>query len=200
VASRSDLRRLADRRALLAFSGTALLVMAALAWAVGPRSTGLDDWFHRFFHTPLRQLLVFTNPLLLAYLIGLGVIVAACTRRWRLAVVMVAAPILGVASARLLKQLFGRESDGVLAYPSGHTTAAVIIAGMLVLLAGAALWSVLAAVAYVVLAMIGQGVTYHYFTDTVGALLLGSAVVCVAALFLKLDTRQPGCDLDHSCR
>ena len=30
--------------------------------------------------------------------------------------------------------------------------------------------------------MIGQGVTYHYFTDTVGALLLGSAVVCVAAL------------------
>jgi len=24
-------------------------------------------------------------------------------------------------------------------------------------------------------------VTYHYFTDTVGALLLGSSVVCIAA-------------------
>ena len=46
--------------------------------------------------------------------------------------------------------------------------------------------------------MIGQGVTYHYFTDTVGALLLGSAVVCVAALAAELDTRQPGCDADHS--
>ena len=27
-----------------------------------------------------------------------------------------------------------------------------------------------------------QAVTYHYFTDTVGALLLGTAIVCVAAL------------------
>ena len=46
--------------------------------------------------------------------------------------------------------------------------------------------------------MIGQGVTYHYFTDTLGAALLGSAVVCVAALAAKLDRRQPGCDADHT--
>ena len=32
------------------------------------------------------------------------------------------------------------------------------------------------------LGIVGQAVTYHYFTDTVGALLLGTAVVCVAAL------------------
>ena len=30
--------------------------------------------------------------------------------------------------------------------------------------------------------MLGQGVTYHYFTDTVGALLFGTALLCVAAL------------------
>jgi hypothetical protein len=40
---------------------------------------------------------------------------------------------------------------------------------------------VLVAVAYCALGMIGQGVTYHYFTDTVGALLLGTAIVCTAA-------------------
>jgi uncharacterized membrane protein len=39
----------------------------------------------------------------------------------------------------------------------------------------------LVAVAYCALGMIGQGVSYHYFTDTVGALLLGTAIVCTAA-------------------
>jgi hypothetical protein len=67
-----------------------------------------------------------------------------------------------------------------------------------VLVAGAAAWSVVLAVVVSVLAMVGQGVTYHYFTDTVGALLLGTAVVCAAALVAKLDRRQPGCDVDHT--
>jgi hypothetical protein len=69
---------------------------------------------------------------------------------------------------------------------------------MVVLMAGAVMWSVAVAVAVSLLGMIGQGATYHYFTDTVGGLLLGSAVVCVAALVAKLDRRQPGCDADHT--
>ena len=102
--------------------------------------------------------------------------------------------------ARLLKQMFGRENDGALAYPSGHTTVAVIVMGMIVLAAGGALWAVIVAVVFSLLAVLGQAVTYHYFTDTVGAVLLGTAVVCVAALAAELDTRQPGCDADHSGR
>jgi len=35
-------------------------------------------------------------------------------------------------------------------------------------------------------------------SDTVGALLLGSAVVRIAAVVAELDTRQPGCDADHT--
>ena len=86
---------------------------------------------------------------------------------------------------RLLKPLFDRQDEGALAYPSGHTATMVVVMGVLVLVARAALWAVLVAVAYCALGMIGQGVSYHYFTDTVGALLLGTAIVCTAAWFAE---------------
>jgi hypothetical protein len=56
--------------------------------------------------------------------------------------------------------------------------------GMVVLVAGAALWAVLFAAVYCLLGIVGQAVSYHYFTDTVGALLLGTAIVCVVSLVL----------------
>jgi membrane-associated phospholipid phosphatase len=93
-------------------------------------------------------------------------------------------PAVAIALVQLLKPLFDRRSDGALAYPSGHTTTMVVVIGMVVLVARCALWAVLVAVAYCLLGMIGQGVTYHYFTDTIGGVLLGTAIVCVAALTL----------------
>ena len=57
----------------------------------------------------------------------------------------------------------------------------VTVLGMLILVLGARLWVIVAAVIWALLGMVGQAVSYHYFTDTVGALLLGSSLVCVAA-------------------
>ena len=59
--------------------------------------------------------------------------------------------------------------------------------GLFVLVAGGALWAVLVAVGYVALAMVGVGVTFHYFTDTVGGVLLGTSIVCIAALVARRD-------------
>jgi hypothetical protein len=189
---------LLNRRLLLLWPGIALPAMVALGWAVGESSTPLDDWFHLFRRTPAQWLLFFSDPWVLAIALMFGVAVALYLGRRRLAAVMVIAPLVGIVLAQVLKHMFDRRSGGELAYPSGHTTTVVIVTGMLVLLAGGAMWAVLAAVTFSVLGAIGQGVTYHYFTDTVGALLLGSAVVCVAALAVELDRRQPGCDADHT--
>ena len=103
-------------------------------------------------------------------------------------------PIVAWFLVQIFKDMFGRRKDATLAYPSGHITLTVVIWGMVVLVAGAALWSVVTSIAVVVLAMLGQAVTWHYFTDTIGGLLLGTAVVCVAALIsqTEVDRCQPG--------
>lgn len=200
MASRPDVTAAAGRRALLLWPAVAVAAMFVIGLAVGKRSTPLDDWFHGLSNTPARWLLVFTNPWLLMVALLFCIAVAMTLGRRRLALVMAVSPLVGIAVVQLLKRIFGRHSGSSLAYPSGHTTTVVIVAGMFVLLIGAAWWAIAVAAVVSVLGAIGQGVTYHYFTDTVGALLLGSAVVCLAAVAAKLDTRQPGCDVDHSTR
>jgi membrane-associated phospholipid phosphatase len=158
--------------------------MLVLGWAVRHGSTSVDDWFHQYGVGPAKRLLFFTDPRVLAALVAGCIVVALYQRRWRLAAAAVVSPLIAMVLPQLFKRLFGRQIDGALAYPSGHTTTMVVVMGMLVLVAGVALWAVLVAVGYCLLGMIGQAVTYHYFTDTVGALLLGTAIVCVAALTL----------------
>ena len=96
----------------------------------------------------LGRLLFFTDPRVLAVLLVGALLVAMYRRRWRLAAVVAVTPVVAVVAARLVKRVFGRESDGALAYPSGHTTLAVAVLGMVVLVAGAAAWAVAIAVAW----------------------------------------------------
>jgi len=159
-----------------------VIAMLVLGWAVGRGSTPIDDWFHGYRHSPAKWLLFFTDPRVLAIVLAACVAAALYQRRWRLAVAAVLSPIFALVLVELIKGLFDRQNGGALAYPSGHTTVMVVVMGMVVLAAGAAVWAVLAAVAVCLLGMVGQGVTYHYFTDAVGALLFGTAIVCVAAL------------------
>lgn len=157
-----------------------LPLMVALGLVVRGGSTPVDDWFQHGSSVPGR-LLFFTDyrTMLLAVAVALGF--ALYRQRWTLAAVVAVTPVAAVWLSRLCKQLFGRQKEGTVAYPSGHTTVMVTVLGMLILVLGARLWVVLAATVWALLGMVGQAVTYHYFTDTVGALLLGSSVVCIAA-------------------
>jgi hypothetical protein len=157
--------------------------MVLLGLAVGRGSTPLDDWFHRHGR-PLLPLLFFTRPWVLATVVLAIMAVALFRRQWRFAIATAVCPLIAMVLARLLKPLFGRQRLGGFAYPSGHTTTLIVVMGMVVVVAGAAWWAVLIASVWCVLGVVGQGVAYHYFTDAVGAVLLGTAIVCVAALVL----------------
>jgi hypothetical protein len=179
----------------------ALPLMVLLGLAVGARSTVIDDWFIRTgeAHPELGWLLFFTAGLTQAVVLTIAIVVAAYQRRWRLVGIMLVTPVVAIAAVRvLLKPLFGRTKEGALAYPSGHTTLVVVVLCLVVALAGVTAWVVAGAVVAAVLGMLGQAFTYHYFTDTVGGVLLGTALVCLALWAAKLDRCQPSCDVDHS--
>jgi membrane-associated phospholipid phosphatase len=130
------------------------------------------------------------NPWVLASVVLATIAVALHRHRYRLAIATAVCPLVAMGLARVLKPVFGRERGPVFAYPSGHTATLVAVMGMVVLAAGAALWVVLIAIAYSLLGMLGVGVSFHYFTDTVGGLLLGTTIVCVAALVLGRAPRR----------
>jgi membrane-associated phospholipid phosphatase len=157
--------------------------MVALGVAVRHGSTPLDDWFHNHGRH-VWVLVVLASPWVLGSIVAATLGVALYRHQYELAIATAVCPLLAMGLARLLKPVFGRTRGPGLAYPSGHTTTLVVVMGMFVLLTGTAAWAVRVAVAYCALGSVGVGVSFHYFTDTIGGLLLGSAIVCVAALVL----------------
>lgn len=170
--------------------------MALLGWAVGTGSTPIDDWFQRAHGSVLGWLLFFTDQRTVALILIGTLAVALYRRRWLLATLVVVTPVAAVLLSRLFKVWFGREKGGALAYPSGHTTLMVVALGILILVLGARLYTVVAATIWGLLGMLGQAVTYHYFTDAVGGLLLGSSVVCAVASLVGQSTQSNRYDDD----
>lgn len=175
------------------WSPVGLLITVLLGLAVGKSSTPVDDVFQqtgRDTEPYSGWLLFFTDPRVLAVMWAIALAITLWRKRWRLAVVIALCPQLALLVERVVKPLFGRHKGHALAYPSGHTTLVVTVLGMIVLAAGAAGWSRILAGIFVALGMLGQAMTYHYFTDTIGALAFGSSVVCLAALAAGLPPNR----------
>ncbi len=178
----------------------ALLALVVLGLAVGHGTTPIDTWFTRAGddHLLLRRMSYFTNVRVMPPILVVCLVAALYRRRWRLAAVIVVTPPIAIIVERLAKRGFQRRFDGSLAYPSGHTTLLVVLLGFAVITVGGAAWAVAVAIAYGVLGMLGLSFTIHYFTDTIGGLLLGTALLCFGARIARLDRCQPGCDVGHS--
>ena len=180
----------------------AMAAMLVLGLAVRHGPTPVDSWFQalgRELGPYRRTFLLFTDWRWLTPVLLVAIVVVLWRRQWWLAAAMAVSPPLAIAVARLCKHLFGREKGGALAYPSGHATFVVVVMGMVLIAAGFAAWAVVVAVTISVLGMFGQAITHHYFTDTVGAALLATSVVCVAYVLTRptLDRCQPRCDVGH---
>ena len=160
-------------------------LMVLLGLVVRGGATPVDGWFQQAHSTGLSRLLFFTDPRTANVLLIAALAAAAIRRLWALLPVILLAPFVAVGASEALKPLFGRMKEQALAYPSGHTTVMVVMLGMLILAVGAYRWLVAAAVVFGILGVLGQSVTYHYFTDAVGSIFLGTSLVCVAAVILR---------------
>ncbi|WP_234806414.1 phosphatase PAP2 family protein [Mycolicibacter nonchromogenicus] len=166
-----------------------MLATLALGWAVGRGSTPIDDWFSHATGTVLgeqpRWLLTFTSGWLMLAVTVVCLVVALSRRQWALATAVLACPFAVTAVTVVLKHLFDRRNGPYLEYPSGHTALLVAVLGMMVLVAGSALariWALAAAILLSLLGILGLvGCGYHYVTDTVGAVMLATALVSATA-------------------
>lgn len=172
-----------------------ILATLLLGWAVGKGATPVDDWFLQDAHDMAGQhprwLLVFTDWWLLGPVLAACLVVALCRGQRRLALVVAVCPLVAIEIGEAFKRLFERRNGYYLEYPSGHTTLTVVVMGMVVLVAGGRLWAVVVAAVVSLLGMLGQiACGYHYPTDTIGAVLLATSLVCVAARVAGCATRR----------
>ena len=159
--------------------------MVLLGLGVRDGATPVDAWMQQARGGPLGSLLLFTDYRTVQALLLTAVAVSLYRRMWALVPVIIVVPIVAVWAARALKPIFGRLKGEGLAYHSGHTTAMVAGLGMLILAIGVRKWLLWAAAVFAALGILGQSVTYHYFTDAVGAVLLGTSLVCLTAAGLR---------------
>lgn len=177
-------------RALIGWPAVGLPLMVLLGLGVRDGATPVDAWLQQARGGPLGSLLFFTDYRTAQTLLATTVAVALFRKLWALVPLALLTPAVGVLSAETLKPFFGRFKGDALAYPSGHTTVMVVALGMLILAVGLRRWLVWAAIIFTALGVLGQAVTYHYFTDAMGALLLGTSLVCIAALLLRSMRRR----------
>lgn len=162
--------------------------MILLGLAVRSGDTGVDQWFvtasHELLGTHPYWMLILNRVKVLVPLYLLAVGIPLWRREWRLAAVAALCPIVSIVGAKVLKVLFGRPWFGeFLAYPSGHTTVAITVAAMLVLVIGIRTWTVIVAALGAAIPSIGMASNgFHYFTDIIGGAFYATAMVCLAVL------------------
>jgi membrane-associated phospholipid phosphatase len=194
------LRRPVGRSLALLGAFALLTASVELSWWSGLDHT-VNDWAaaHRvmpLWHTGKVVFDVATPEVALPITLALGALVAWRRRRWELMAEAAIRVGLVVASVLVLKPLIAapgptRNSLGPHggAFPSGHTTSTVVCMALILAWVG---WPRAAdrrvAVNAVVVAIVGLTViylSYHYLSDVVGGVVLGTLIATLPLPFLR---------------
>jgi membrane-associated phospholipid phosphatase len=127
--------------------------------------------------------------------IAVGCLIAR--RRNGVVLAVTAVPATAFLNDTVLKHLVGRTHLGQLSFPSGHAAAAMTLATLLGVLlhdparrtasrAARAALVVLACAVAALVALAVIGLRWHYFTDTVGGVALGTGTVLALAFLIDL--------------
>jgi undecaprenyl-diphosphatase len=142
-----------------------------------------------------------TIPLIVASVaMAVGCLIARRPNGVVLAVTAV--PVTAFLDDTVLKHLVDRTHLGQLSFPSGHTASAMTLATVLGVLlhdparrkAARVARAALVIVACAVTALVAAGVIglrWHYFTDTVGGIALGTGTVLTLAFLIDLVPGMP---------
>jgi membrane-associated phospholipid phosphatase len=145
-----------------------------------------------------------------SFLVVVSALVALVERAWRPLLLGAAAVSLAGVSVATGKQVIGRSrlpfsadtfGEGGTSYPSGHTTMAVVMGGVLLLLFAHRMSVPFRRVCFALVVayagLTGFSRVYlhdHWFTDVLAGWLLGTAIVCVLAIAFESrwrGRRQP---------
>lgn len=213
VATRRRKPLIAARGPAGAVLGVAVVLFAIMAaWVHDTRDPkGIDtavlNWLTRDTDFVIKDsTLALTDPMLTVGTCATVVLIALMFRRWDLAALGVVGPLAGLAlESWVLKpsinRLFGLTeelSKGTVkagyAFPSGHETGVTSAVMLLVIVCLGSGWSRRAGIFVVSLGVVWVAIGsialvrngYHYFTDTLGGILLGVAVMIATALVIDV--------------
>jgi membrane-associated phospholipid phosphatase len=209
---------LADQARLRAGGLLAGCVIVLVVLGVLFAGQGTADPFDRAVDAPvitwfagrqsLASWLAYPATLVPAGIVSLIAALACLARGWLRGTVLalLAVPVTSGLNDAFLKHLFHRTYLGALTYPSGHAAASSALAATLTVLLLSSRSSrtsrststvlrraipALAWLAVVVVAIGVIGLRWHYVTDTIGGVALGTGTVCALALLLDLSRPLP---------
>jgi membrane-associated phospholipid phosphatase len=198
-------RSLQRSAAVLSAACAVVLVSLAIRYHGGHDPGGFDERVY----SSLTRLRVPRVPLIRAVhavpptfggLVAVLVVVLAARRRWRAAALAALAPGLALLVTEIGKRVVGRTLDGMLALPSGHTTAVTsVVATIALLWVGRArhvgravvvgLLAVTLAATAIGLAMVT--LRFHYATDIIAGYCVGVALPLAVALAIDGISHRP---------
>lgn len=189
------------RRAVVGVVLVALAVVLGIMIAVEVDPFDLDTWWNGAVGTLSPSLTGLSYALnflgggwFATYLVPIGGCLALVAfRRWRAGLFFLVASGLSAGMVQVLKNVFGRvRPEDMLvisdhgSFPSGHTANAATIAVVALILLPRAWVALLAVLWTLLMAFSRTQVHAHWFSDTVGGVLVGAGMALVVAAVFTL--------------